>query len=248
MHKLSCGAIWGGIENRDEDLETAGIHASLFTRSAAGGRGGDVHYFSVCDGDILTRMAVADVVGHGEQVSEVASWLYDALYARMNDLDTAGILGDLNRKAYAKGTKAMATAVVAGYYRANHELTYASAGHPAIYVRRAGEPDWKPFTVDITEDGPADLPFAVLEEPVFHQVTVPAQPGDRICLYSDGVLEGPSPDGVLFGANKLEDVLNANAASDLHDLKEAVVGALDKHTEGRTDFDDVTLLIAEIRE
>ncbi|MEE9392392.1 MAG: PP2C family protein-serine/threonine phosphatase [Planctomycetota bacterium] len=246
MHKLSCGAVWGGIDNRDADLEAAGIRASLFARSAQGGRGGDAHYVSVCEGDLLTRMVVADVVGHGETVSDVSSWLYDVLCERMNDPDGAAILSELNGRAYAKGMSAMATAVIVGYYRTTHELSYASAGHPAIYLWSAGDASWKALSMNIEADGPADLPFAVLKNPVFHQISVPMKAGDRVCLYSDGILEGPSPSGEQFGAKKLEKVLNANTGSKLPEIKKEIVRALDEHTAGRFDHDDVTLLLAEV--
>ncbi|GAG80253.1 unnamed protein product [marine sediment metagenome] len=44
-----------------------------------GGKGGDIYYFGVCKGDIITRLAIADVTGHGETVSEVSQYVYDSL-------------------------------------------------------------------------------------------------------------------------------------------------------------------------
>jgi serine phosphatase RsbU (regulator of sigma subunit) len=45
--------------------------------------GGDIYYFGVCKGDTITRLAIADVTGHGEAVSEISQYVYDSLKAHM---------------------------------------------------------------------------------------------------------------------------------------------------------------------
>ena len=90
MLRLQCAQIWGGIENQDQDVCSSTITASVYASACDGGKGGDVYYFSVCAGDKLTRIAVADVVGHGAAVSNVSAWLYTALEARMNDGSSRG--------------------------------------------------------------------------------------------------------------------------------------------------------------
>ena len=68
MHRLQCAEIWGGIRNQDTDVCSAGITASLFSGACDGGKGGDIYYLSVCNSDMLTRIAIADVIGHGRAV------------------------------------------------------------------------------------------------------------------------------------------------------------------------------------
>jgi len=38
-------------------------------------RGGDIYYFGVCKGGIIARLAIADVTGHGEAVSEISQYV-----------------------------------------------------------------------------------------------------------------------------------------------------------------------------
>jgi serine phosphatase RsbU (regulator of sigma subunit) len=45
--------------------------------------GGDIYYFGVCKGDTISRLAIADVTGHGEAVSEISQYVYDSLKAHM---------------------------------------------------------------------------------------------------------------------------------------------------------------------
>ena len=47
------------------------------------GKGGDIFYFGVCKGDAISRLAIADVTGHGGAVSEISQYVYNALKAHM---------------------------------------------------------------------------------------------------------------------------------------------------------------------
>jgi len=81
--RLECREIWGGIHDRDIEVSAGKVIASIYSAACCGGRGGDIYYFGVCKGDIITRLAIADVTGHGEAVSEVSQYVYDALKAHM---------------------------------------------------------------------------------------------------------------------------------------------------------------------
>ena len=81
--RLKCKGIWGGISNRDIEVSAGKVIGSIYSMPSEGGRGGDIYYFGVCQGDIITRLAIADVTGHGEAVSEVSQYIYDVLKARM---------------------------------------------------------------------------------------------------------------------------------------------------------------------
>ena len=81
--RLECTGIWGGIRNRDIEITAGKVIGSIHSAACEGGKGGDIYYFGVCKGDIITRLAIADVVGHGEVVSEVSQYVYDSLKAHM---------------------------------------------------------------------------------------------------------------------------------------------------------------------
>jgi len=81
--RFNCKGIWGGISNRDIEVSAGKVIGSIYSMPSEGGRGGDIYYFGVCQGDIITRLAIADVTGHGEAVSEVSQYIYDVLKAHM---------------------------------------------------------------------------------------------------------------------------------------------------------------------
>jgi hypothetical protein len=136
--RIRCATIWGGIEPVSLDVCTQGVTASLHSTASGGERGGDIYYMSVCSIDLLTRMVVADVRGHGEQVSEISSWIYQCLRDKMNSLDGAGVLSDPNRMVHGRGFAAITTAAVVSHYISNSTLYYSYAGHPPVLARRSG--------------------------------------------------------------------------------------------------------------
>ena len=82
--RLECTELWGGIRNQDIEVSAGKVIGSIYSAPCCeGGKGGDIYYFGVCKGDIITRLAVADVTGHGEAVSEISQFVYDTLKAHM---------------------------------------------------------------------------------------------------------------------------------------------------------------------
>jgi phosphoserine phosphatase RsbU/P len=245
IHRIRCAEIWGGIQNASLDACTSGIRASLYSSSCEGGRGGDVYYFSVCGHDVLTRVALADVTGHGERVSRISQWLYDSLAARMNSRRGHKVLADLNRQAEEFGEQAISTAAVLGFYRWTGRLYVSYAGHPPALVYRIRERRWSPLELPEAE-GLANLPVGITGETRFDQAKAWLRRGDRLLLYTDGVVEAPDGAGRLFGIERLIDVLNRSADAPLAIQRDATIGAVREHTGGPLEHDDVTVLALEI--
>ena len=81
--RLKCSEFLGGIRNRDVEITADKDIACIESLACCGGKGGDIYYFGVCKGDLITRLAVADVVGHGEAVTELSQCVYDSLKDHM---------------------------------------------------------------------------------------------------------------------------------------------------------------------
>ena len=249
--KLICSGIWGGIRDLDQDVGAGAVVASLYSSSCDGGKGGDIYYFGVCKGDMITRVAIADVVGHGQTVSDVSQCMYDSLKAHMCDPDHGSILSKLNELASGHGLQAMTTAAVVAYYASRAAFYISCAGHPPALFKHTNEETW---TVAKLQDDPSEghglgtnLPLAVAPEPFYDQQVVPATSGDRFFVYTDGVTEARNVQGELFGIGGLKSVLDANADAPLSLLKSAVLQALYRHTGNGLTHDDVTLIAMEVR-
>jgi phosphoserine phosphatase RsbU/P len=242
--RIRCAEIWGGILAIDTEMTTAGLSASIFSTAHDGDRGGDMYYVSVCKWDYLTRLAIADLRGHGGQASRLSAWVYDSMQKRMNTTSGHKILSDLNGEVKSRGFDAITTAVVVGYHATKQKLYFSYAGHPPAYVQRAGR-EWEALAL-APSTGPTNLPLGILPKAKYDMDHIRMERGDKICLYTDGVTDCAGPDGEPFGDAGLADSLNRNAGLSPSDLKAAILGDLRLHLDGCPPDDDVTLLIAEI--
>ena len=225
------------------------VVASLYSASAEGGKGGDIYFFGVCKGDRMTRLAIADVVGHGQAVSDVSQYVYDSLKAHMCDVDSRNILSDINELVSRRGLAAMTTAAVVAYYVDKGEACLSYAGHPPVLFKRSTEDTWSfatPTTDPEVEGRPKDLPLAVAPDAQYGQISIPMTSGDRLFVYTDGVTETPSSEGELFGGRRLQRVLDAEPNLSLPEVKRTVLHALRRHSTNELKHDDVTLIALEI--
>lgn len=244
MYKIKCAEIWGGIKNAELDVCSAGITASLYSSSCDGGKGGDAYLFSVCGEDKLTRLALADVVGHGEKVSRISQWVYDQLEAHMGDVNQTKIMQYLNNRVADHGYDAMTTAVIVSYYLKNNHLYYCYAGHPPM-LARSGSSSWHDVKLP---DAPEvrNLPLGVKRDVRYDMGEVPYHSGDRLFLYSDGVIEAPGKNRDYFGVDRLRSTLESAGNAEPMQIKSHVLAALRDWTGGSLDHDDVTLVAIQL--
>ena len=144
----------------------------------------------------------------------------------------------------------MTTAAVVAYYKQEKEVRVSYAGHPPILYKRIGDMVWsyaKPPDHKGQSDGfPLNIPLAIDLDTQYGQFTIPMKPGDRLFIYTDGIIDTPSPEGESFGLARLKDVLDANAEASLSELKSAVLKTLNQYAKKELTHDDVTLIALEI--
>ena len=245
MPEVHCAEIWGGINVTSEDVCTSGITATIHSSASGATRGGDIYYFSVCSYDILTRVVLADMRGHGEEAAELSDWLYQLLLDYMNSLDGSAILRSLNEKIVERGFHALTTAVVLSFNRLDGTLFYANAGHPPP-LAWSPKDGWKNLQM-IDSLGPANLPLGIKSNTHYDQAFQILAPGDRLFIYSDGITECPNPNGEFFDEDRLLRILNANRNEDLHTIKQSLKHCLEVFSNGPLVHDDCTFLCFEVR-
>jgi sigma-B regulation protein RsbU (phosphoserine phosphatase) len=116
-------------------------------------------------------------------------------------------------------------------------LRYSSAGHPPpLLVRPEGD------LAVLEEGGPIIGLGAGLS---FDEGSVTLSPGDRVVLYTDGVVEHMDPARVVFGDDRFRALLAARAGGSLEGVCDEIKAALDAHGAGAAPLDDVSLLALE---
>ena len=144
----------------------------------------------------------------------------------------------------------MTTAAVVAYYKQEKEVRVSYAGHPPILYKRVGERAWSyaksPGHKDQSDGFPLNIPLAIDLDTQYGQFTIPMKPGDRLFIYTDGIIDTPSLEGENFGLARLKDVLDTNAEASLSELKSAVLNQLNQYAKKELTHDDVTLIALEI--
>jgi serine phosphatase RsbU (regulator of sigma subunit) len=113
------------------------------------------------------------------------------------------------------------------------ELRLVNCGHPPPLRFRAG-------TAELLADAAPTTPLGLDPDPPVQRFTLAA--GDRVLLYTDGLVEARAPDGRQFELDGQVDAVLA--ASSLGAALDGLVGRLLEHAGGRLD-DDLALLLAQ---
>ena len=144
----------------------------------------------------------------------------------------------------------MTTAAVVAYYTQESEAKVSYAGHPPILYRRTGEKAWsyaRPSDRKDKSDGfPINIPLAIELDTLYEQFTISMVSGDQLFVYTDGIIDTPSPEGESFGLARLKEVLDANTGVSLSELKSTVLKTLHQYSGKGLTHDDVTLIALEI--
>ncbi|MCW2681220.1 MAG: protein serine/threonine phosphatase [Frankiales bacterium] len=203
--------------------------------------GGDCFDYAL-NGSTLS-FAVFDAMGHGLPSSVIAGLAVNAYrHARRSGVQLDRLLSSMEAAVAGLMGDTFVTAVAGELDVRTGTLRWVSGGHPSPLVLRGGSPLPDP-------DVPGSLPLGLgllgrteRAEPT----ELSLQPGDRVLLYTDGVVEARSPEGEEFGSDRLADVFVRESGSGLlpsEVLRRLVHGCLE--FQGGRLRDDATLLLLE---
>jgi serine phosphatase RsbU (regulator of sigma subunit) len=245
---FTCGEVRGGTDATHTQVALPGMHGVLYSRPCAGANGGDIHYLSICGSGLMARVCLADVAGHGAEVAAIGAEMYDHLRRSVDVIDERKVLRQFDRRLEARALRTMTTAVLATYYPPRRRLTVCYAGHPPGFLYRSADRAWMPLHTPVpAPPRPAfvDLPLGTGLTPTFTRHRFRVTPGDRMLLFTDGVLETTSPLDEPFDMAGIARLLSAH--DDACDaLADRLLDALHAHADAdRLVHDDVTFLLTE---
>ena len=181
--ELICSEVWGSNGNADIDLVLPGLRGKLYSRACGGTKGGDVYYASACAAGVISRMCLADVAGHGEQVAQVGNWLRGAMRRTMGQHEPSKVFHALNKRASIFGLEALTTAVCLSYDITNGELRFCYAGHPPVFILPAGATAWATLQTDTNDaKGARNIPLGISDDAAFDTGTRVLNEGDRLFI------------------------------------------------------------------
>ncbi|HUB30107.1 MAG TPA: PP2C family protein-serine/threonine phosphatase [Terracidiphilus sp.] len=198
---------------------------------------GDFYDFLATDAK-HAGLLIADVSGHGVPAALIASMVKMSAAAQRGSADKpAELLRGMNASLCGNTQGQYVTAAYAYLDAQARELRYAAAGHPSLLLLRAGR------VVEVTENG---LLLAAAGDAVYTEVSVGLEPGDRLLLYTDGLLEAKNAGGEMFGEALLSAALQKTSKLPPGEAVELILGEVQRWA--RAQEDDLTALVCDFVE
>jgi len=227
-------------------VDLPGLTAWVYSEPVGSVEGGDVHYVAVCPSCIVSRIALADVSGHGPSVAMLGERLRELMHVYLRDLEQIGLMRDLNqaiREDFGDGH--YATMVAAGYHGRRGLMVMTNAGHPPALWYRAARGEWSWLeTSGASERGRVSgVPLGLLPDVTYDRLVIKPHPGDIVLLYSDGVSEATNADGTELGRDGLVELLRTVDLTSPEAVGTGLVSALRAFRGDAPLQDDQTIIV-----
>ncbi|MFC0865683.1 PP2C family protein-serine/threonine phosphatase [Sphaerimonospora cavernae] len=237
--ELSAEVLWTLMPIRNYSTDKVSVSAAL---EPAYSIGGDAFDYSL-DGETL-HLGIFDAMGHDLSAGLTATI---ALGAYRNQRRRRGIqllaISDAIDAAIADqfARSRFATGILAQLNIRTGWLTWVNRGHPPPLLLRQGR-------VTSVLETPPDTPMGLSLGPAAVLSRRQLEPGDRLLLYTDGIVEAQTPEGELFGLRRFSDFVikrEADGTSAPETLRRLIHSIL-RHQRGRLQ-DDATVMLVEWR-
>ena len=195
---------------------------------------GDFYDFLATDAS-HAGLLIADVSGHGVPAALIASMVkMSATAQRANATHPATLLAGMNAALCGNTQGQFVTAAYVYLDALTRELRYSAAGHPSMLLLRGGR------VMEVAENG---LLLAAAEDAHYSEKTIGMETGDRLLLYTDGLLEARDTAGRMFGEDQLFSSLKKSADLSPADAVHRIIAEVQQWAKSQDD--DLTALVCD---
>lgn len=220
------------------DHPNVNLRASMNTAKEVGGDFFD--YFAI-DGDRICFL-IADVSGKGTPAAlfMMTSKTMIKDYGLIQG-STSEIFTSVNARLCENNEAGMfATAWIGILDTRTMTLQYTNAGHNYPMLQRRGQP-----CEEIKKKH--GLFLGGMEFTRYKQDEIQLEPGDRLLLFTDGVVEAHDKAKNLYGNERLQKVLDNTRDLPGEQVLERILDDVNDHATGVPQFDDITMVILTIK-
>jgi len=217
--------------------EIENVHISVRYRPMAA-VAGDFYEFVGVDGKRIGFL-VADVTGHGVPAALIASMIKVALQSvEACAHDPGEVLRGLNRILFKQIHEQYVSAAYLWMDAEHGKAFYSAAGHPPLLR-------WKEGKLERIESN--GLLFGIIPDPEYPVCELAIRRGERLLLYTDGLIEPQNASGEFFGDRKLEEVIRRNQSRPSTELLEQLLAEIRAwQPASLAQQDDITLVVIDV--
>ncbi|MDR2829707.1 MAG: serine/threonine-protein phosphatase [Methanobrevibacter sp.] len=236
IQKSTIPNVFPPFKDRLNDFD---IYASF---NPAKNVGGDFYDYFLIDDDHLV-VVIGDVSGKGVPAAlfmMIAKSLIN--YQSHLNLSPSEIFYQLNNQLLENNAESMFVTVWLGIVEiSSGKLTYANAGHNQPYLFNKSNNQYNIL------ESKANFVLGGMENVKYKQYETQISEGDRLYLYTDGIIESINQNDEEFSNNRLKSCLNDNIHYNIKDLIFKISDEVHDFAKGMEQFDDETMLILEYK-
>lgn len=215
-----------------------GLEIAAFSQPARIVGGDYFDFLRMKDGS--HAIIIADVMGKGMPASMLMASLQASLHIiAPESVEPAEVVTRLNQIfCHSIRITKFVTLFFGRYDERTGVLTYANAGHNPPLVHRAGGS----FQALL----PTGAAIGLIEQTSFSQSAITLNPGDRMLLYTDGVVESMDGTHQQFGQERLESLLKDDAMARPHTVIASLKRRLRSFSGEGNPADDTTVIALRV--
>lgn len=209
-----------------------------------GRAGGDYYDYFTCDDQHL-YILIADVAGHGTPAAFIMGFTRAMVHTIIQHCcSPAEILQKLSKTlTQTLRTGEFVTMFLGRLDLLTREFIYSTAGHQSPLIIRSID--------NLIEEVPLNngLPLGILSDQSYTDVSMVIHPGDRLFLYTDGIIEAFDEQKQIYGLNRLKEVIHDHIEYPIQDLITIIMQDLETFVQRPFEIepleDDVTLVFLD---
>jgi serine phosphatase RsbU (regulator of sigma subunit) len=203
--------------------------------------GGDFYDVILLDADRF-GVAIADVSDKGMPAALFMTLTRSLLLAEARrERSPRSVLINVHRLLLELGRPEMFVTLFYGVIEGTaRRLTYARAGHERPILLRGG------VAQELGGEGGFLGYLLDVDELHLSEEQVDLLPGDRLVLYTDGLIDVMAPDSQRFGRGRLVPLIESHAQLAADELCAVTFASLAAYQDNAEQYDDMTMLVVEV--
>jgi len=219
-----------------EDPEVQGLATGIRSRPAREISGDFYGFFEHVEDACV--IAFGDVSGKGAAAALYGALIMGLLRTLAQRRNPAELIQKLNETLLERKVDAQyATLVVVLWQPLLRSFLLSNAGSAPPLVLRKG---------DVIETKIEGVPIGLLDDRVYDEVEVAAEPGDAVVFYSDGVEEQPNEKGEEYGRERIIRVVKKHGHEPPQAIADALIAAVDAFRGATPIYDDQTVVVLRV--